>query len=569
MKRSWWIVILLFTLASASALEVQQVRWGFDGTVVPGRFNLLSVLVGNPSTAPFDGTVNLYKSRGMDHVGALYASPSYISPLTTRWVQFYVYIENQYDQWRIEWGRGPDNHHDLDPPKWGPPGLVLLSDSQTTIDAISALRQFPEELFPATVAATGGLDSLVLDHAPRWELAKRQAFLDWLRAGGKVHLLTAADGRHPAFSDELSILNSSQERMQVGAGLVFRHSVTARQIRPLDLEDNDVPLRKYTPGEMGDSQATESFLRSLAQLSHPNHHWGLIYLLALAYLGMAGPGTLLLGKRFSDYRLRIALLLATVATFAGLFAVAGRRGQGELSSVHTLSYAHSIDGDNYDVMQWINVFATHGAHYTITHAAPHNLYATGQDYEEVKGWIQSGKDGRIMVDIPMFSRRAVLHQAVMKGANFSVKIANWDGAGALNKMTLTVQPELTKQILEGWVVQGDQVYPMQMVDGRLEFGNGGRQSLSTLSAAQPSYGYTYGNPNQAAEVEGEFRKLAEPLMAWSLDTKDFTNAAAPAVTGRADLFLFTRSPENFAITGPKFGQEVGYVLYHLDLFRPE
>src|SRR6185369_3950315 len=70
MKRSWWIFLFLFTVASARALEVQQVRWGFDGTVVPGRFNLLSVLIGNPSTKPFDGTVNLYKSRGMEHVGA-------------------------------------------------------------------------------------------------------------------------------------------------------------------------------------------------------------------------------------------------------------------------------------------------------------------------------------------------------------------------------------------------------------------------------------------------------------------------------------------------------------------
>jgi hypothetical protein len=35
------------------------------------------------------------------------------------------------------------------------------------------------------------------------------------------------------------------------------------------------------------------------------------------------------------------------------------------------------------------------------------------------------------------------------------------------------------------------------------------------------------------------------------------------------LFLFMRSPENFGITGAKFGREVGYVLYHIDLFKPE
>jgi hypothetical protein len=262
----------------------------------------------------------------------------------------------------------------------------------------------------------------------------------------------------------------------------------------------------------------------------------------------------------------------------------GRRGQGEASVVHTLSYADSIDGDHYNVMQWINVFATHGAHYTITHAAPHNLYATGQDYETVNGFIISGKDGRFIVDVPMFSRRALLHEAEMKGPNLSAKIVNWDDeqsnrnrqspAGRLTKLTLSVQPELTKQILEGWVVQGDVVYPMKIVDGRLEFASAGSQPLSSLISANgpqsaPYYMNRYGAENQTVDVEGEFRKLAAPLMNWSLGTRDFTNAPVPALSSRVDLFLFARSPESFGISGRQFSREVGYVLYHLDLFKPE
>ena len=140
------------------------------------------------------------------------------------------------------------------------------------------------------------------------------------------------------------------------------------------------------------------------------------------------PANLLAGRKLADYRLRIVLLLATIAGFALLFNAVGRRGQGEASVIHSLSYARAIDGDTYEVMQWINVFATRGAHYTITHAAPHNLYATGQDYEPVNGLIESGKDGRFIVDIPMFSRRAFLHEAEMKGANIPVKIVSWEGA---------------------------------------------------------------------------------------------------------------------------------------------
>jgi hypothetical protein len=576
MKRSLWICLLFFLVASASALEVQQVKWGFDGLAVPGRFNLLSVLVANPSTAPFDGTMNFYKSRGLeDRVGAMYGTPCYLSPLTTRWVQFYVYVENQYDQWRLEWGRSPQDRHEIEAPKWGPPAQVLLSGSEVTMDATSAFRQFPEELFPPTAAATSGLDSLLLDHAPRWESAKRQAFLNWLRAGGKVHVLTGADGRYPIFSDELSVLNSSAERTQIGAGLAVRHAATAREIRPLDVADGAVGLKQLKPGESpAIPQTTDSFLRALALLSHPNHNWALIYLLAFTYLALVGPGNLLAARRLPDYRLRIGLLLATVAGFAFLFDLVGRRGQGEASVVHTLSYARSVDGDNYNVMQWVNVFATRGSHYTIKHAAPHNIYATGQDYEPVKGWIESGKEGQFVVDIPMYSRRAFLHAAEMKGANMGLKIESWEGAGIVKKLSLTVQPDFAKQILDGWLVQGDQVYAMKLTQDHLEFGDASRQSLSSLlSPSGPHQGMpAYYSPyeTEVTDVDARFRELVKPLIAWSFNTENFAPAAAaPAPTdGRVQLFLYARSPESFSVTGRQFGREIGYVLYHLDLFRP-
>ena len=118
----------------------------------------------------------------------------------------------------------------------------------------------------------------------------------------------------------------------------------------------------------------------------------------IAYAVLAGPVNLRAARKLADYRLRIALLLATVAGFALLFDLVGRRGQGEANVVHSLSYARAIDGDTYDVMQWVNVFAARGANYTITHAAPHNLYATGQDYESVNGLIESAKlDGLLSI----------------------------------------------------------------------------------------------------------------------------------------------------------------------------
>jgi hypothetical protein len=226
------------------------------------------------------------------------------------------------------------------------------------------------------------------------------------------------------------------------------------------------------------------------------------------------------------------------------------------------------------VTQWINLFATRGAHYTIQHSAPHNLYATGQDYEAVNGWIESGKDGKFIVDIPMYSRRALLHQAEMKGADISVKIVNWEGAGKLKQLTLTVGSDFTKQILDAWVVQGNQIYTMKVSEGRLEVGNSYEEPLSALmSAPNPAPSGYMGRAEYESEPvneDAEFRKLAKPLIAWSLGTQDFTLArmSSGEIDRHAQLFIFARSPQGFCVTGSQFGHEIGCVLYHLDLFKP-
>jgi hypothetical protein len=452
---------------------------------------------------------------------------------------------------------------------------VQLSEADATLSAVSAFKQFPEELFPPTIAATSGLDTLLLDHAPHWEPAKRRAFLDWLRAGGKVHLLSGADGRYPVFSDELSVLNSPLERARVGAGLVVRHAVKAHDIKISEVQADEIPLREYKPGESPEpTQTTEAFLRTLAQMNQRRYDWEFIYVLAIAYAVLVGPANLRAGRRLADYRLRIALLLGTIAGFAWLFNVVGHRGQGEANVINSLAYARAIDGDTYDVMQWVNVFAARGAHYTITHDAPHNLYATGQDYEPVNGVIESGKAGRFVVDIPMFSRRAFLHEAEMKGANIPLKIVSWDVGKTLQHLVLNVGPDFRKQILDGWVVLGDEIYPMKFSNDGLEFRDADKQPLESIVSASnlQQLGYAYGSPqgNAATNVEGQFRKCVKPLIIWSLGREDFkhANASSSKASEQVQLFLFAQSPKSFSITGSELGHEVGYVLYHFDLFKP-
>lgn len=324
------------------------------------------------------------------------------------------------------------------------------------------------------------------------------------------------------------------------------------------------------------SETTDSFFRFLAQLNRRHYDWGWIYLLAVLYVGLIGPGNLLAGRKLRDYRLRILLLLATIGVFALIFNAVGRRGQGEASVIHSLSYARAIDGDTYNVTQWIDVFATHGAQYAIQHNAPDNLYATGQDYEAVNGVIESGKGGRLMVDIPMFSRRALLHQAEMKGANIPVEILTWDGTDGLKQLTLKVGSDFAKQIVEGWVVQGNQVYEMRPTDGRLEFRKSDAVPITTFlkygQKQQQPYMYIRGTPygTEVTNVDAQYRELVKPLIGWGLRTEDLDrlNATNAGTSRQAQLFLFARSPESFCVTGAQLGHEIGYVLYRLDLFKP-
>ncbi len=572
-RRFWLTCALLFAGVSASALDVAQVKWGFDGRVVPNRFNMVSVLLANSSPEPFDGVVSFYKNRGLaERVGAIYQSSCYVSPMMTRWVQFYVYTDSSYDQWHLEWGRGANDFRDLKDeyaPKWGAPAQVLLSDSDTAVSVASVFKQFPDALFPSTVAATSGLGSLLMDYAPRWEPAKRQALVNWLCAGGEVHVFEGADGQYPIFPEELGVLNISTDRARVGAGVVVRHATTIHNIRKQDIKD-DVPFKQVKPDDSSiSSQISDSFFRALAGLSRPKYNWGLIFLLAIVYVALVGPGNLVAGKRFADYRLRVGLLLGTIAAFAVVFNIVGRHGQGEANVVDTLSYARMIDGDRYRVTQWINLFATKGAHYTIQHSAPHNIYTTGQDYESVNGTIENGKDGRFVVDIPMFSRRALLHEGEMKGPSIPVQVASWDGTGTSRRVALTVGPDFTKEIVAGWLVQGGRVYTMKLTDGRLEFNDSNSQSVTSLPLVndqQPVFMRQREYDSDTVNEAEVFKKLAEPLIGWSLSTEDFT--AAHSTDGRAELFLFARSPRSFDVAGSQFPREIGYVLYHVNVFKP-
>src|SRR5688572_25557781 len=104
------VLPLFFALAfvltpSMLALEVKEIRWGFDGKVVSGRFNILSVLVDEPGPAPYDGEISLSETRGSTlAIGAPHVQKIYVTPGTQKWVQFTPFLTSG-EQWKLRWGK--------------------------------------------------------------------------------------------------------------------------------------------------------------------------------------------------------------------------------------------------------------------------------------------------------------------------------------------------------------------------------------------------------------------------------------------------------------------------------
>jgi hypothetical protein len=98
-------ILWLAGAGSARAIDIEQARWGFDGKATSECFNVLSVLISNHSSQPYDGAVELHKSmeRG-NAVDAPLREEVYLSPFASRWVQFYPYVKADYEEWSLHWG---------------------------------------------------------------------------------------------------------------------------------------------------------------------------------------------------------------------------------------------------------------------------------------------------------------------------------------------------------------------------------------------------------------------------------------------------------------------------------
>ena len=581
------VFLLLLLLAdAAAALEIKEKRWGFDGRVRAGRFNILSVLVANPDARPFDGQFVLEDRRGLEKsVGAPVVQPVYLAAGARRWVQFHVFINQPGGEWDLRWGKGARDSEKIDGAPFAAPARVLLTDPDGVFATAGGLRAFPDDLFPTTVAATDALDAVALDHVPRWEAARREAFLDWLRAGGTVHLLHGADGQFPVFPEPLAALNGNVPRTRFGAGVIARHAAVRAGVNEQFLADHGFPAPELrTNAKVLIYNLETQLLQKLAALTKPRIAWWLIYVLTAGYLAVIGPVHFRWSKKMPWLR-SIALLLAIVAGFGGAFAFAGRRGANETQQIRALALAHSLGDGRHDVTQWISAFATKGALYKLAHAGPANLYSTATEFDSVNGVIVNGRDGHFAVDIPIFSTRPFVQRGVLAGDRTEVEIAEWqtDKDGALAKLALKPSADLFQKAAHVWMRHRDAFYVLDSIGGRWELGKNSAESAAAFfpdeyfhSIMRNSYGgpgvIMLGPGDEEEKDTGDWMHDAGKLLiARALGTVEglanpITRPRPPA--DRLQLYIDAPLPDGFRVQDARFGSQQGRVLYVQDVFKP-
>jgi hypothetical protein len=172
------LVLGTVPVVSAPRLVVEDTLWGFDGTVVPGRFGTLHAWVRNHGKDPFEGVIRLSR---VGFAGAEQGLPlvvaCYIAAGTERGVEFVVRVEDlSAATWELSWDEPRAMRASIQAPRQGAPATVILERGRFRPVQRSQFRGFAEERFPPSVAMTEALGAVILDHAPVFEEVRARLY---------------------------------------------------------------------------------------------------------------------------------------------------------------------------------------------------------------------------------------------------------------------------------------------------------------------------------------------------------------------------------------------------------
>ncbi|QDT37339.1 hypothetical protein [Stratiformator vulcanicus] len=551
-----WLAVILGCIALMAGeagadpqLKVVDKIWGFNTRgrlqAVPNRFQPVSIRLQNTGTSAFDGEVALYRTNlSGQQIGAKLIRQIYLSPGAERWVQFYVFALSGQERWALSWPDGQATFGPIDDVRTS---VAFLTPSDLG-DGFGLFGMvFPARLFPNDVAACESLRVAILDHMPaRWDERQRQAFLDWIRLGGEVHVLQGPDGEHPVFPGELSELNLPVSKSRIGAGVIYRHDKTAQvlnsrswieeNLATSELTEQEETWRikeeqesdqRYSPHSFDDFNATSGVLANLKDMIRPEFNWGLIVLMSFAYLAVIFPGCFLMGKERRDYRHTFGVLLGAVAIFGFGFFMVGRRGYDEQTSVRSLVVAEAMGDGEFVATQWSNVFVTFGGDYDITHEGDFRIYSTAQDAEKVNGTISFDDLGSFLVDIPPYSSRAFALRTRIELPGLDVGDVNPTGGG--RQLAISIGEDFPDATGPIYAVVGRQLRSVSREPDRLVVASQGQKLPSGLRLTEMSEYYARGGSFVESEKPEEqaFDAMTKPAILRSLPIRSADERAYP------------------------------------------
>jgi len=424
-------------------IAIPETVWGFDGKAVRESFMPLSILVRNMSAKTASGSLRLVRQIQLDRLQEPPIDiPFDIPPFEERWLQVAPYVVDEFAPWEIIWGKKASERVEIPQPRLGPPATVLLHNPNDRARATGLLRRFSANLFPASVTSTDALETVFLDSIPDLQGARLQAFLEWLRRGGRVILLHGDDQNFPKFPPALAVLNDPAETFLVGNGEVRRLPLDAsrvdnKQLRLAARPERREAVQPEVAAAFRDPYRTyqnrvpwnrdRAVLEKLEGVAQFHRRWWLIYPLALIYLLAIFPGSYAIAQTTKGVRRFYITYFAVTALFAWGFKTLGGVGGGDENRIRSATVACQLSPGVYDCSQWSCMAAVNGGWFAFSHEGSGRWYCHNEEFETPHGLITTGAAAKYEVDIPVASTRSVVSrfravappvQAELRSADF-------------------------------------------------------------------------------------------------------------------------------------------------------
>lgn len=584
------------------AIEIHDIRWGFNNRPVAYKINPVTLLVENTSPTPFEGDIKFQQEsfRGQ-RIGITLSATTYIAPFEKKSLQFYPYIAESANNWEASWEDKNNQHVQsfLSPRPTTNDVLIQLVQPDSLDRIIPGIKQYPEDLFPPLLGAVDSLDGVILDHVPRWEKSRRTTFLQWIFSGGIVHIFENSNGDLPLFPESYSPLNEIATPVFYGNGAVYRYQTKLSDLSNSDLKrliDRNTRVSQNRPTSEKDTSSPQSLkstdikfsetvthfsmasdeeiLATLTEISKPKQIWYFIFLLSFFYLIVAGPGYYLVMKFSKKHSTYYGVYLVGTILFCLIFLVIGHHSTNRTSQIHSLVIANIMPDNEIDLTSWASLGMVLGGDFDIAYSGDTHIYSACQPYSKVNGIVTCGTEGQMQVDIPPNSSCTVFHRGKTTETIFNVKVSSFlTNETGVEHISLETDDKFPREVEQIYFLFGAKLYELKKENERLEF-QGSSKNLFTVLNTNPLMEINFFTPNRLLpfinprnpKKDFALKKLFPILLqrAMRLSAKDI-NRRYRYPENRGKLFVLSKIPDNLFPKTPDISRKNGLVLYSLEV----